>query len=107
MNICKLPYVALRLVAAIAFLTFLATDSNALLAQQIMIDGMGDQKEMMQKQFRETLKKHKLATENRIASRIADIDRACELSDDQKKETVHCIQRGHQVQHGGSDKANR
>lgn len=56
-------------------------------AQQVWINGNGggNANDAMRKQFMDALEKNKLAAENRIASRIADIDRACQLSDEQKR----------------------
>ncbi len=70
-------------VAAPLFILFVLASSSPLQAQ-FFGDG-GDQEEMMRKQFRESLKQQKVALENWIISRIADIDRACELSDSQKQ----------------------
>ncbi len=73
-----------RLLAPVSmpiFILFVLALSSPLQAQF----GAGGEGEMMRKQFQDSLKQQKVAFENRIVSRIADIDRACELSDSQKK----------------------
>lgn len=70
-----------RIAAPLLMLVILAS-SSPLHAQFF---GGGDQEEMMKKQFSESLKQQKVALENRIKTRIADIDRACQLSDSQKQ----------------------
>ena len=59
--------------------------SSQLNAQVFFNGAGGDNEEAMKKQFVESLKKKKAAAENRIQSRIADMDRACDLSESQQK----------------------
>ncbi len=61
---------------------FLAAESPA---QQFMIQGGGNDKDAIAKQFKEQLASKKVAAANRLACRIADISRACNLSEMQIK----------------------
>lgn len=87
MNICNMQKVAMRLAVGLVGIVLVAQFTSSVDAQQfaLQVQANGDQKEMMQQQFHDSLEQHKLAAENRIASRISDLNRACELSEQQVK----------------------
>lgn len=72
-----------RCAAVVLALFTVLTLSQATLAQ-IIVEGGGNQEEAMKAQFRASIVQQEASAKNRIASRIADLDRACQLTDGQK-----------------------
>lgn len=63
----------------------LLVTSSQLQAQVFFAGPGGNNEEAMKKQFIDSLEKKKVSAENRIRSRIADMDRACDLTEAQQK----------------------
>lgn len=72
--------------ATLPLIAVLTLTTCSQLHAQIFMDGGGeDMQEQMQKQLLKSIELQKTAAENRIQSRIADMDRACQLTDKQKQ----------------------
>lgn len=67
------------------FVLALLAMNSQLEAQVIFAGPGGNDNDAMKKQFVDSLAQKKLSAENRIQSRIADIDRACDLTEMQEK----------------------